>query len=158
MRSPQYWIDTLALTNHAEGGAFSEIFRSQEKDNKGLSIYTHIYFLLAQGQFSAFHRLQTDELWHFYAGGPLQLHIIEPDGMLHTQTIGHDPANGQAFCTLVKGQTWFAAEPAPGVEYSLCGCTMAPGFEYSNFELAKTNELVQQYPMHRSLIELLSYS
>lgn len=158
MHSARYWIETLTLTSHVEGGAFAEIFRSQEKDSAGKSIYTHIYFLLQQGQFSAFHRLQTDELWHFYAGGPLHIHQIEPGGTLRTQTIGNDPGMEQPFCALVKGQTWFAAEPAPGAEYSLCGCSMAPGFAYSDFELGNRNELLLQYPAHRDIIERLTYS
>ncbi len=165
MRYPAiYWKEKLHLQSHVEGGAFSEIYRSalilQPGSEISLSaprnISTNIYFLLEKGQISAFHRIRSDELWHFYAGDPLQVFELLEDGGLITHTLGNDPEKGEAFCCVIKAGNWFASSPAPGSEYSLCGCTVAPGFDFADFEMAIKNDLLMQFPQHQPLIEGLT--
>ena len=156
-----YWIEKLALTAHVEGGAFREVYRSELNLPKTIlplffqgsrSASTSIYFLLAAGQFSAFHRIASDELWHFYYGDPLHVYEIGHNGRLHTHVLGSDPEKGEAFQTVVKAGSWFASAPAPGSEYALVGCTVAPGFDFADFELANREALSGQYQEHADLI------
>ncbi len=156
-----YWIDRLQLTAHVEGGAFREIYRSDlvlpRQDlpaafNGDRSASTSIYFLLAKGQFSAFHRIAADEVWHFYYGDPLLVHEITPDGQLTTHRLGSNPENGESFQTVVKAGSWFASLPSPGSEYGLVGCTVAPGFDFADFELADGAALSAEFPKHAELI------
>jgi predicted cupin superfamily sugar epimerase len=160
-----YWIKKLQLTPHIEGGAFREVYRSPlsvpghclpilfQGDR---NICTSIYFLLQQGQFSAFHRIASDELWHFYFGDPLLIHEINHSGMLITHRLGHDPEAGEKFQTVIKAGNWFASVPATGGAYSLVGCTVAPGFDFAEFELAERATLSRQYPGHAELIGALT--
>ncbi|WP_431210348.1 cupin domain-containing protein [Puia sp. P3] len=111
---------------------------------------------MARGQFSAFHRIAADELWHFYYGDPLVVYEISHSGRLVTHRLGADPAKGESFQTVVKAGSWFASEPAQGSEYGLVGCTVAPGFDFADFELAEREGLVQQYPEHGELIRRLT--
>jgi hypothetical protein len=120
------------------------------------SASTHIYFLLARSEFSAFHRIAADELWHFYAGDPLLVYEITHNGRLVTHRLGSDPANGNSFFTVVHAGSWFASVPAEGGEYALVGCTAAPGFDFADFELAGRETLAKQYPEHAELIRLLT--
>jgi predicted cupin superfamily sugar epimerase len=160
-----YWINKLLLTPHVEGGAFREVYRSSlsvpgnclpvlfQGDR---NICTSIYFLLAQGQFSAFHRIASDELWHFYYGDPLLIHEINHGGMLITHRLGSDPEKGETFQAVIKAGSWFASIPATDCEYSLVGCTVSPGFDFSEFELAEREALSGRYPAHARLIETLT--
>ena len=117
---------------------------------------TSIYFLLAKGDFSGFHRIASDELWHFYYGGPLLVYEIGHSGRLTTHRLGPDADAGEAFQTMVKAGSWFASAPAPGSEYSLVGCTVAPGFDFAEFELADRKTLSDQFPEHAALIRRLT--
>jgi len=156
-----YWLDKLQLTRHVEGGAFREVYRSDLiLPRKSLpllfqgdrSASTHIYFLLAQGQFSAFHRIAADELWHFYAGDPLLVYEIAHNGRLATHRLGNDPEKEESFHTVISAGSWFASAPAEASEYALVGCTVAPGFDFADFELADRETLAGQYPEYASLI------
>ncbi|MDX2005850.1 MAG: cupin domain-containing protein [Meiothermus sp.] len=152
MSEPQFWIDHFGLQRHPEGGYFAEFYRSSQTVETARGprpAGTSIYFLLEQGDFSAFHRLQSDELWHFYWGSALTLWVIEPSGQLATLRLGADPAQGQSLQALVPKNTWFAAQPDG---CALVGCTMAPGFDYADFELAERAELSRLYPQHAELI------
>jgi uncharacterized protein len=160
--SAAYWIDKLELTPHVEGGAFREVYRSDLNLPKTIlplffqgsrSASTSIYFLLCDGQFSAFHRIASDELWHFYYGDPLLVYEIGHNGRLHIHLLGPNPENGEAFQTVVHAGSWFASAPAPGSEYALVGCTVAPGFDFADFELANSEALSAQYPEHTELIK-----
>jgi predicted cupin superfamily sugar epimerase len=160
--SASYWIDKLELTAHVEGGAFREMYRSELNLPKtalplffqgARSASTSIYFLLSSGQFSAFHRIASDELWHFYIGDPLLVYEIGHNGRLHTHILGPDPEKGQSFQTVVHAGSWFASAPAPDSEYALVGCTVAPGFDFAEFELADRETLSAQYPEHAELIK-----
>ncbi|HMR93751.1 MAG TPA: cupin domain-containing protein, partial [Chitinophagaceae bacterium] len=159
-----YRISHLHLTTHVEGGAFAEVYRSPlllpadalpaTFDSIRHSC-THIYFLPEQAQFSAFHRIQSDELRHFYAGGPLAIYEIDSEGRLITHLPGNDPEKGQSFFCMVKAGHWFASRPAAGTDYSLCGCTVSPGFDFADFELAFADQLAASYPQHAALIHAL---
>src|SRR5579871_1921267 len=116
-----YWIDKLKLTSHVEGGAFREVYRSELViPRQSLPLFfqgdrnaaTHIYFLLRQGQFSAFHRIAADEGWHFYAGDPLFVHEITHNGRLLTHRLGGDPEKGTTFYSTVTAGSWFASSLA----------------------------------------------
>ena len=160
----QELIKRFGLLPHPEGGYYKETYRSAEsipKDslpgrftgNRNFS--TAIYFLLEEGSFSAFHRIRSDECWHFYAGGTLLVHIINPNGKLETVNLGNDTNRGETFQYVVPAGCWFASEPAPGSIFSFVGCTVAPGFDFTDFELAEANELIKQYPQYPEMIKRL---
>lgn len=158
-------LDYYQLQAHPEGGYYKETYRSEENIKTGLSTAafpenrsygTAIYFLLAGGDFSAFHRIKSDEIWHFYAGGPLFIHIINPQGQLTTVTLGSDIAAGQTFQAIVFAGCWFASEPVNKESFSFVGCTVAPGFEFEDFELTEENELSALFPQYADLIKRLT--
>ena len=120
------------------------------------NISTSIYFLLEKGQFSAFHRIASDELWHFYSGGTLLIYEISHSGGLITHRLGADAENGESFQTVVHAGNWFASVPAEDVDYSLVGCTVAPGFDFADFEMADRQALSRQYPAHAEIIRRLT--
>lgn len=160
-----YWIRHLQLTEHIEGGAFREVYRSSwqvapqalpASFDAPRNISTSIYFLLKQDQFSAFHRIKSDELWHFYYGDPLVIYELEMDGTLTQHLLGNDPEQGQQFQCTVKAGNWFASRVQLGRAYSLVGCTVAPGFDFADFELADREQLAIEYPAHRNLIQQLT--
>jgi predicted cupin superfamily sugar epimerase len=159
-----YWVKYLDLLPHPEGGYYKETFRSLEqippaglpaRFNGSRSLYTAIYFLLEQGNFSAFHRIQSDECWHFYAGDALLVHVLHTDGRYECIQLGNQPDKGEQFQAMVPAGAWFASETAPRGVYSLVGCTVAPGFDFADFELADAAGLSAQYPENASLIQRL---
>lgn len=156
MHSSDYWIEKLGLLPHPEGGFYKETYRS--KTSVSISEFqgkrvcsTGIYFLLNSGNFSAFHRIKSDEMWHFYQGGGLEIFYFEQD-TLKTICLGNEPEKGQVFQALVPAGVWFAARPLPGTSYALVGCTVSPGFDFRDFEMAKREELTTAYPKHSDLI------
>lgn len=162
-RSPQHWIDTLCLTPHVEGGAFSEIYRSAlvipqpaltQKHNGPRNAMTSIYFLLQHGQFSAFHRIASDELWHHYDGGTLCIYEIAPDGTLTRHLLGLEE-DARPFA-VIKAGSWFGSRVETPGAYTLCGCTVAPGFDFADFELANRDALIEIYPYHKTIISELT--
>jgi uncharacterized protein len=163
--SAEYWIRRLKLERHPEGGYFRQTYRSAVTiAREGLplefagarAVSTAIYFLLEGENFSAFHRLRSDEVWHFYAGAPLLVHVIDPDGKYDCVRLGNDPENGQEFQAVVKAGCWFSSHVADWKSWALVGCTVAPGFEYQDFEIGKREELTRLYPQHRALIVQLT--
>jgi predicted cupin superfamily sugar epimerase len=126
-------IARLGLKPHPEGGQFRETFRDARLDANGRAHSTAIYFLLARGERSHWHRIDAAECWHYYAGDALTLHIKD-DGPARSITLGPDLAAGQVPQAVVPAYAWQAAEPAG--EWTLVGCTVAPGFEFATFELA----------------------
>lgn len=120
------------------------------------SLATAIYFLLKGTDFSAFHRLRSDEMWHFYAGGPLVVHVIGEDGQHSEILLGSDAESGQVFQAVVEAGCWFGSRVRDPGAFALMGCTVSPGFDFADFELAKRDELVRLYPQHRQLIEGLT--
>jgi hypothetical protein len=145
MKTAQDWIRTLSLQPHPEGGYFRETYRSAHS--------TAIYFLLEGHQFSAMHRIKSDEAWHFYAGSPLTVFVIHPDGRREDLVLGKD-----AFQAVVPGGCWQGAALRSLGEggFALVGCTVAPAFEFKDFEMGNRAKLVSQYPQHREIISDLT--
>ncbi len=157
-------VKQFDLLPHPEGGYFRETYRSEEivpaaalpgRFQGQRSFATAIYFLLAQGNFSAFHRIKSDECWHFYAGDPLWVHVLFPGGGYQRIVLGQRPEAGTAFQAIVPVGCWFASETAPGGSYSFVGCTVSPGFDFADFELASAEQLSALYPDHQTLIHRL---
>lgn len=164
-RSASFWIDHLKLIEHIEGGAFTEVYRSEltlpqsalpGTFNGNRAASTSIYFLLQYGQFSAFHRIASDEVWHFYQGDSLQVYEIQENGKLIVHRLGSNPDLGETFQCVIRSGSWFGSRTEVPNGYSLVGCTVAPGFDFEDFELAERNSLIQQYPQHTVLIESLT--
>jgi uncharacterized protein len=153
------WVDNLKLAPHPEGGFYKETYRSDlviETHNFSGSrnVCTGIYFLIIKGNFSAFHRIKSDEMWHFYSGDPLVVHVILPNGKYYSLLIGVDMAQGQTPQAVVPAGAWFASESLG--DYSLVGCTVAPGFDFDDFELADRKTLFEAFPQHKILIDRLT--
>lgn len=144
---------------HPEGGFYKETYRSNlllagESLQNGMngirSCSTAILFLLVENSFSAFHRIKSDEVWHFYDGDSVEIHVIESNGLNRMIKLGKNPLQNEVFQAVVPTGAWFASKTA-GV-YSLVGCTVAPGFDFADFELAKAELLAAEFPDHRKLI------
>jgi len=157
-------IAKYQLLPHPEGGYYKETYRSNVLINKeslptsfggDRNCSTAIYFLLEQGNFSAFHRIKSDECWHFYAGQTLLIYVIDQEGKLETIKLGNDIQKGEVFQAVVPANSWFASEPAPTSTYSFVGCTVSPGFDFADLELARKEELIKLYPTEKSLITRL---
>ncbi|MEN9685723.1 MAG: hypothetical protein RLZZ28_1509 [Bacteroidota bacterium] len=157
-------VAAFGLLPHPEGGYYRETYRSavqiaQNALPVGFSgdrvLSTSIYFLLEKGNFSAFHRIKSDECWHFYAGDPLLIHVIENNGNYQLIRLGKNIEQGETFQAMVAAGAWFASETAPGGEFSLVGCTVSPGFDFQDFELAKAAILATRFPERKSLIKRL---
>lgn len=180
MTTASDWIEHLQLQPHPEGGYFKEVYRASEtiphhalpsRFQAERHFSTSIYFLLTSTTFSAFHRIQQDELWHFYDGAPLTIHIIDANGT-HTSTqLGRHFLAGETPQTVIKAGVWFAAcltEPnthkktklqqkqIDDSDYTLVGCTVSPGFDFADFELAERKHLLAQFPQHHTLINALT--
>ncbi len=158
-------ITRLGLARHPEGGWFRETYRSVESvaGNALPSRFggqrpfsTAIYFLLERGEFSALHRIKSDEIWHFYGGAALAIHALTPRGEHLELRLGTDSAAGESFQLTVAAGCWFGAEIAAPGEYALVGCTVAPGFDFADFQLGRRSELLQEYPQHRAIINRLT--
>ncbi len=161
MKNAAYWIEKLNLQAHPEGGYFSENYRSIESiEAEGLpdryrssrQMGTSIYFLLTPESVSNFHRLKSDEIWHYHQGGSAIIHMIDSDGKLVSKRIGCDLDSDDSLQVLIPHGTWFAAEVLTE-DFILVGCTVSPGFEFEDFELADQQALSSAYPQHQTLIE-----
>lgn len=156
-----YWNKKFALQPHPEGGYFREIYRAKElipvkalpARFKGPHAFsTSIYYLLAGKQISSLHRIASDEQWHFYDGTTLCLVMIAPDGKLMQVRLGRDADSGERFQVVIPAGTWMGAQLAAHSGYALIGCTVAPGFDYKDFEAGRRSDLLKQFPRHRKLI------
>ncbi len=155
IKNAKYWIEKLGLQPHPEGGYFKETYRTKS-EKEGRAASTGIYFLIEQGNVSRFHRIDADEMWHFYAGDGLTVHMIAPDGTYSLHRLGSDLENGQVFQAVVPAGYWFGADVTEGGSFALVGCTVAPGFEFSGFELADRDTLLGQFPDHEEIIMRLT--
>jgi uncharacterized protein len=150
-------IELLGLAPHPEGGFYREMFRSPlDVDTRQgrRAASTAIYFLLPAGTLSALHRVRSDELWHHYGGSPVALHILR-DGSHQILRLGRDLAGGERPQQVVEAGVWQAAVPS-GDDYALCGCTVAPGFDFADFEMPSRAELTAQMPALRETIAKLT--
>jgi uncharacterized protein len=158
-------VERFELVPHPEGGYFREVFRSDLAfDHPGLDpkrgtrrrASTLIYFLLAERDFSAFHRvLASDEVWHLYGGGPLELHVIDSSRRYTKRVLSGDLASGEPACVVPAG-CWQAARPAPGTAWAFTGCTVAPGFDFADFEMPPREQLAASFPEHAPIIRELT--
>jgi len=164
-KDASYWIKHLDLEPHPEGGYYRQTYRSEvviprEALPHGFTgsraASTAIYFLLEGKNFSAFHRLRSDEIWHFYVGGPVAVHVLDPAGSYSSILLGSEPDAGQVLQAVVPAECWFASHMADWKSFAVVGCTVAPGFDFADFEMAKREELAAGYPEHAELIRELT--
>lgn len=154
-------VEHLNLKPHPEGGFYTESYRAPDwvtrsADGAQRASSTAIYYLLESGAWSAWHRIASDEIWHFYAGSPLKVQVLMPSKELVTHVLG--PALEQPGCVyqaVVLAGCWFAAELDTPDSFALVGCTVAPGFEFSEFDLADGAQLLADYPQHAEVIHRL---
>ncbi|MBL4663878.1 MAG: cupin domain-containing protein [Flavobacteriaceae bacterium] len=165
MNSKETIIKQLDLAPHPEGGYFKETYRSEgfisEAELGGIydgnrNFATSIYFLLHSETFSAFHKIHQDEQWHFYMGSAIKLHVIAPNGDYWFKNIGNRLSEGEVPQYMVSGGHWFAAEVPAKNSYALAGCTVAPGFDFKDFDMPKRTELTKLFPQHTNIIERLT--
>lgn len=149
-------IADLRLLPHPEGGYYRETYRSQRAvetpnaDRRGA--LTNIYFLLTGETFSAWHRIDADETWHFYRGTGLVIPAIDDGGRLNEIALGPDGP----WQTTIPAGTYFAAYVPDSSGYALVGCSVAPGFDFAGFELPAREELAARYPQHAEIIARLT--
>ncbi|NUN98648.1 MAG: cupin domain-containing protein [Candidatus Omnitrophica bacterium] len=159
-------IRKLGLVPHPEeGGYYRETYRSTERIldaalpkryPSSRAFGTAIYYLLTRAGFSELHRLPTDEIFHFYLGYPVEMLLLHPDGTSETSRLGPDFASGEFPQLVVHMGTWFGSRVAPGGEFALLGTTMAPGFEFADYERGKAAELIRLYPDREAQIRGLT--
>jgi len=164
-RDVEYWIENLDLQPHPEGGFFRETYRATEsimqtalppRFSGDRAFSTAIYYLLAKDNYSAFHRIKQDELWHFYDGAPLIIHVIEPSGTYSSLKVGLNIEGGEYPQVVIQAGCFFAAEVSNKESFSLVGCTVAPGFDFADFDLPDKDALIKQFPQHSTIIHHLT--
>ena len=158
-------VKELDLLPHPEGGYYKETYRSEGKitqsclslDFKGdRNMATGIYFLIEKGNFSALHKIKSDETWHFYYGDALEVIEINEQGNLTITQIGSNILKGETFQYTVKADTWFGSRVSDNGNFSLVGCTVYPGFDFNDFELANREVLIKLFPNHKNIITELT--
>ncbi len=164
-RNADYWISKLNLKKHPEGGYYREIYRSDEtigahalpeRFNGPRPFSTAIYFLLEGDDFSALHRIQSDEIWHFYEGSSITIHTIGQCGKYNRILLGNNLENDESFAAVINAGCWYGATLNEPDSYALVGGTVAPGFEFEDFVLANRADLTGSFPEHHSIIERLT--
>ncbi|HSC54588.1 MAG TPA: cupin domain-containing protein [Phnomibacter sp.] len=159
MSQIQKLIQQYALAPHPEGGYYAETYRSATMVPTAAGMRpasTAIYFLLTKGNFSAFHRIKSDEGWHHYTGDKVQVHVIHPNGNYECICLGKNIEQGEQVQAMVQAGSWFASETIGPTGFALVGCTVAPGFDFADFELANRAELQQEFLLHADLIARLT--
>lgn len=158
-------IERFKMEPHPEGGYFCKGYSDapcfypnfpDQKFDGSRRLYSSILYLLEKDDFSAFHRLETDEMWHHYLGGELVFYVISPTGSLQVQKVGKTLDEGSVFQFLVPHHHWFAVVPGAGFDFALCGCTLSPGYDDADFELASRDVLCAMFPEQRTLISALT--
>ena len=161
IHTAQHWISKLELIKHPEGGYYKEVYRSSEFVHKKnlpdryssfRSFSTSIYFLLESNEFSAFHRLKSDEIWHFYEGSAIHIVMIFPNGTFKKVVMGRDGEQDVVYQALIPKGCWFAAHVKERDSFSLVGCSVSPGFDFEDFELGTRDGLIKLFPQHEVLI------
>lgn len=149
-----------------EGGYYVETYRAKERIGKDAlpggryeedkSLSTAIFYMLTPDTKSFFHRLKSDEVYHFYLGDPVELVLIHPNGSTKVLYLGQDLRAGQFVQAVVPAGMWQGLSLLEGGEYALMGTTVAPGFDFPDFELGEREELLSQFPLHKNYIEKLT--
>ena len=161
----QKYIEKFQLKPHPEGGYFKEIYRAGEmilpehlpkRYKSARNFSTSIYFLLEGNQVSNFHKLKSDEQWHFYDGSSIALYVIDERGNLNKILLGRNVESRESLQTVIKQNSWFAADLVDKTSFALIGCTVAPGFDFSDFELGKRIDLIEAFPQYSELIDKLT--
>ena len=148
-------VKELSLLPHPEGGFYKETYRStQEIGNRNLQ--TAIFFLITDDNVSRFHKIKSDELWFFHEGSSLTVHTLDPKNGHQELRLGLDIASGESPQTLVTADTIFGSCLSEGKGYALVSCTVAPGFDFEDFQLYETQELLDQYPEHSAIVNKLT--
>lgn len=151
----QKLVKQLNLTPHPEGGFYREPYRSQGTIPASVlpstfggdrNYATDLFYLLPQGDCSCFHRIKSDEIWHFMLGGPMTLVEITPQGEVIKTILGQNLDRGESLQHVVPAGHWFGAHPNPGTEFSLVTCVVIPGFDFKDFEMADRETLLKQFP------------
>ena len=163
--TPEMLIELLGLAPHPEGGYYRETYRSgetvpgeslPERYTGDRAHATAIYYLLTAGDCSRFHRVASDEVFHFYRGDPVLLAVLYPDGDGDTIVLGPDVRSGQAPQAVVPAGCWQGLVLRNGGRYALLGTTVAPGFDFADFEVGDRGRLVEEYPAYRDIIRRLT--
>lgn len=161
----QEYIKKLELSLHPEGGYYKEFYRAEGiisqpnlpmRYSGGRSYSTTIYYLLESNDFSTMHRLKSDEQWFHIDGSALTIHSIAPDGYYIQHHIGKNFEKGESPYAMVSHGCWFGGTVNEPDSFALVGCFVAPGFDFDDFELAKKDQLIKQFPQHKNLIEKLT--
>lgn len=150
-KDSKYFIEKLGLVGHPEGGFYAETYRGQQQiknsDGNKRNISTAIYFLLSDTQKSHFHRIKSDELWFHHEGETLEITVII-DNQLKVIYLGKDLENGEVLQATIPANCWFASQVKNKKGFALVSCTVAPGFDFADFEMAKKQDLQTKYPQH----------
>ena len=158
-------VAALGLAPHPEGGFYRETYRASDVIPRealppryagARAASTAIYFLLRRGEISALHRIASDELWFFHLGAPLTVHVLAEDGTHQAIRLGHDLAGGESPQAMVPAGAHFGARIEGGGDYALVSCTVAPGFDFADFELPARSELLARFPEHQTLVMALT--
>jgi uncharacterized protein len=158
MDRAQELIDHLGMAPHPERGFYIETYRSPlvveaRPHGSARAASTAIYFLVTRtAPSTTLHRLRSDELFHLYEGGPLEVLLLEPAAPGEVRRLGLDLAAGERPQLVIPAGTWFGVELVPGATHCLFGCTVAPGFDFADFELADGPELAAHHPLHADRI------
>lgn len=159
-------VKKLDLQPHPEGGYFKEVYRSDElikqdglpdRYTSARCFSTSIYYMLEGEQFSAFHKLQSDETWHYYLGSPIVLHLISSEGNYSKTILGQNINEDEVLQFTILNETWFAAEVKDKSSFSLVGCTVAPGFDFADFQFGKRDELTKLFPSQSEIISKFTH-
>jgi uncharacterized protein len=164
IKNAEYWVKNLQLSPHPEGGYYKETYRSSEKIEKdslpkrftgSRNFSTAIYFLLRSGDRSVFHRIKSDELWHFYAGSVLEIFVLS-DRKFNVFKLGSNVELGESLQVTIPAGSWFGAKVSDPDTYTLAGCTVAPGFNFEDFEIASRERLIKEFPNEKGIIFALT--
>ena len=160
-RTAEYYIEKLELIQHPEGGWYKETYRSEGKIGKdslrqdfpgSRSYSTSILFLLQGDEVSALHKIKSDELWNFHDGNGLTIHELNSEGKYIQHKLGLNMDAKELPQIIIPAGSWFASEVIDDGDFCLVGCSVAPGFDFEDFQLAKANELLSKYPDQKTLV------
>lgn len=151
----QEYIEKLGLLPHPEGGFYNETYRSSGKIGDR-NLMTAIYFLITSNNISRFHRIKSDEIWYFHDGSPLSVHTLDKDYGHQIHKVGLDLSKGESPQLLVQANTIFGSSLDEKDAFSLVSCTVAPGFDFADFELFSTEDLLEQFPNNEEIIKKMT--
>ncbi|HEX7366289.1 MAG TPA: cupin domain-containing protein [Pelobium sp.] len=153
-KKARYYIDKLGLTAHPEGGFYTETYRGKQEilnsEGNERNISTAIYFLLTGNQKSHFHRIKSDELWFHHDGNTIVINVIR-NNKLEMIHLGKDLEKGEVLQASIPANCWFASHVKGKKGFALVSCTVAPGFDFADFEMAKKRDLTYQYPAYKDV-------